>query len=288
MENNKNVRALRATTDADLISAFLDSLISDSTRQGYRLSIDTFTEFLGSKSMKSATIEDALAFRDHLADMYSNVRTQNMKLNSVKSMFSFAFSFGYLDRNIFLPIKSRKAKEDLSERILTEEEVFSIIDCAGSERNKLLILLMYASGARVSEMCSLKWSDVQPSGDSGQVLLFGKERRTRVVKLSQKTWDILREYGKGKSRNSPVFVSQKGGRLDESQVMRIVRKAAETAGIGKVVSPHWLRHSHASHAIDRGAPITLVRDTLGHSNVSVTSKYLHSKPDQSSAMHLAV
>jgi integrase/recombinase XerD len=85
-----------------------------------------------------------------------------------------------------------------------------------------------------------------------------------------------------------VFVSQKGGRLDETAVHRIVKIAAQVAGISADASAHWLRHSHASHSLDRGASLVTVRDTLGHSSIATTNKYLHSKRKDSSALHLAV
>jgi integrase/recombinase XerD len=79
-----------------------------------------------------------------------------------------------------------------------------------------------------------------------------------------------------------------GGAMVASRVWQIVREAAQRAGIVGNVSPHWFRHSHASHALERGASVALVRDTLGHSSLQVTSRYTHAKPDQSSALHLAV
>ncbi|MCB0113993.1 MAG: tyrosine-type recombinase/integrase [Caldilineaceae bacterium] len=85
-----------------------------------------------------------------------------------------------------------------------------------------------------------------------------------------------------------VFRSQKGGALVPSQVWRIVRAAAKRAGISGHVSPHWFRHSHASHALERGASVALVRDTLGHSSLAVTSMYTHARPTESSALHLAI
>lgn len=88
--------------------------------------------------------------------------------------------------------------------------------------------------------------------------------------------------------DAPVFRSRKGGHLGESQIWRIVRKAAERAGIEKDVSCHWLRHAHASHALDRGAPIHLVQATLGHASVSSTGRYLHARPTESSGDYLPV
>ena len=79
-----------------------------------------------------------------------------------------------------------------------------------------------------------------------------------------------------------------GGALDARQVRRIVAAAARRAGVEGNVSPHWLRHAHASHALDRGAAIHLVQATLGHSSVATTGKYLHARPSESSSKYLAV
>ncbi len=73
-----------------------------------------------------------------------------------------------------------------------------------------------------------------------------------------------------------------------SAIWRIVRKAARRAGIESNVSPHWFRHAHISHALDRGASMALVRDSVGHSSVSTTNGYLHARPNDSSALYLAV
>jgi integrase/recombinase XerD len=88
--------------------------------------------------------------------------------------------------------------------------------------------------------------------------------------------------------DAPVFRSAKGGALDPSQVHRIVKAAAARAGLPAAVSAHWLRHAHASHALDRGAPIHLVQATLGHSSVATTGRYLHARPNDSSSRYLAV
>jgi integrase/recombinase XerD len=91
------------------------------------------------------------------------------------------------------------------------------------------------------------------------------------------------------SLDAPVFPSRRGGgHLDQTAVLRIVRKAARRVGLEVNVSPHWLRHSHATHALERGAPIHLVASTLGHSSVATTGRYLHARPTDSSARYLAV
>ncbi|WP_430734229.1 tyrosine-type recombinase/integrase [Fodinisporobacter ferrooxydans] len=89
--------------------------------------------------------------------------------------------------------------------------------------------------------------------------------------------------------DDPIFVSRKKeGQLSPSQVHRIVKAAAKRAGLGDNVSAHWLRHAHASHSLDRGAPIHLVQSTLGHASVATTGRYLHARPTDSSARYLGV
>ena len=104
---------------------------------------------------------------------------------------------------------------------------------------------------------------------TGQITLLGKGNKTRAVLLSAPTWKCLQElqreeiakgYGE---REHPVFRSKKGGPLSRQQIWRIVRRAAQMAGLSQDVSPHWLRHAHASHSLDRKAPIHLVQETLG-------------------------
>ena len=191
--------------------------------------------------------------------------------------------------NVGAAVKAPKVKNRLAERILSEDEVLRMIHQTNKQRDRVLLRVLYASAGRVSEVVALKWRDVRENGDSGQVTLFGKGGDTRVVKLSTATWKELQAIRAGDAdEDAPVFVSQKGGSLDQSQINRIVKAAGKRAGITGSVSPHWLRHSHASHALERGASVALVRDTLGHSSVAITSKYLHAKPGESSALHLAV
>jgi site-specific recombinase XerD len=101
-------------------------------------------------------------------------------------------------------------------------------------------------------------------------------REDQVAKLA--TW----------SADGPVFLSRKGGALDPSAVHRVVKAAAARIGLPGEVSAHWLRHAHASHSLDRGAPIHLVQATLGHASVATTGRYLHARPSESSARFLGV
>ena len=117
--------------------------------------------------------------------------------------------------------------------------------------------------------------------------MFGKGGKTRAVLLPRVTWTLLAALRGEAGPDAPMFRSRRGGLLDASQVHRVVKAAAARAGLPPGVSAHWLRHAHASHALDCGAPVHLVQATLGHASVATTGRYLHASPTDSSAKYLA-
>lgn len=279
---------LYANSDLQLVEVFLRSRVSGETRKTYESCIKGFIDFLDGKPFGTITLDDALNYKAGLADSGIKVSTQRLKINTIKSLFAFGQKVGYLPVNVFIALMPPRDTNELAQRILTEQEVMAMILKTDKQRDRLLIRLLYATGARISEINGLTWAHVKDNRDTGQVTLFGKGGKTRAVKLSAATWKELQDFRGGAKNEDPVFRSQKGVALDQVQIHRIVKAAAARAGIAGNVSAHWLRHSHASHALDRGANIALVRDTLGHSSLAVTSRYTHAKPDQSSALHLAV
>ena len=155
-------------------------------------------------------------------------------------------------------------------------------------RNRLLLRMLYATAVRVSELCRMHWDDLQAREVGGQVTIVGKGGKTNCVLIPEHLWRDLMEFRKQAIGGAPIFAGRKGKSLHPGHVLRIVRKAAKRAGIDRNVSPHWLRHSHASHALDRGAPIHLVQATLNHSNLATTGKYLHVRPSDCSSRYLEV
>ena len=133
----------------------------------------------------------------------------------------------------------------------------------------------------------MRWRNVQPRERGGQLAVFGKGRKTRVILLPADIFLAILALRGEAGVDDPVFRSRKGGTpLSRVQAMRVVQAAARRAGIAGAVSPHWLRHAHATHALNRGAPIHLVADTLGHASVATTGMYAHANPTESSARYL--
>ena len=128
---------------------------------------------------------------------------------------------------------------------------------------------------------------------SGQLAVLGKGAKTRPVLVPEGLFAELLALALA-DPDAPLFRSQKKGEggapktIGARQAERIVKQAARRAGLKNAseVSPHWLRHAHASHTTDRGAKIHLVQATLGHSDLSTTGRYLHARPDESSALYL--
>ena len=273
-----------ANNDEMLVQLFVNTKRSANTRTQYSHSIGMLLGFTA-KPLGALTLQDALAYHDWLKERYS-VGSVRLHVDVAKALCGFGVKLNYLRTNVFAPIKCDAAPSITHKRILTEEEVLKLIDAPKRQRDKVLLRLVYAGGLRVGEVCGLVWGDLLLSG----VLHIrqGKGQKERFVTLSDGMISKLTALRGDAADSEPMFQSQKGGALDESQVHRIVKAAAQAAGISADASAHWLRHSHASHALDRGASLVTVRDTLGHASIATTNKYLHSKRKDSSALHLAV
>ena len=249
----------------------------------YRRYTHRFLSYVN-KPLHLVTLADMQGWQKTLEGMATN--SQRIAIAAVKSFLKFAQNTGVLEVNLGVLMRAPKGKDALTERILTEQEVAALIACETDLRNLLILRLLYIAGLRVSELCTLKWSDTVPRGETGQITVFGKGEKTRTILLPATLWKQLQQLRGDVSINDPVFRSKNGRPLDRIRVFRIVKAAASRAGIQGNVSPHWLRHAHASHSLDRGSPLHLTQRTLGHSRIGTTERYLHVRPNDSSAMYL--
>jgi len=274
----------QAESDQHLIDLWLHGR-SRHTQRAYRADAERFFEAVG-KPLHRITLGDLQTFAGQLVESGLEPSSVHRSMSAVKSLFAFGHRLGYLPFDVARPLRLPALRDGLADRILEETDVVKMIALEQMPRNRAILLTLYAGGFRVAELCGLKWSDLQSRDAAGQITVFGKGGKTRTVLMPQSVWNAVQLLRKDAKDEAPVFRSRKGGHLDESQVWRIVRKAAKRAGIEKEVSCHWLRHAHASHALDRGAPIHLVQATLGHSSVATTGRYLHARPTESSSSYL--
>jgi integrase/recombinase XerD len=274
----------------------------ETTQEAYRRDIASLLEFT-SRTLQQLTLLDLQNFADHLNGQAPT--TVARKLSAVKSLLSFCYKSGYTVVNVGAALRLPKVQERLAQRIMSEAQMQRMLALEDDPRNHAILRLMYNAGLRVSEVINLTWNDVRDNQNGGQVRVFGKGGKERYVLISRETYEELLALRGDSLDSAPVFRSRKSvhdGFLERGQVNRIVEEAAVRAGIAvytevakdgqKVkrsrVSPHWIRHAHASHAIDRGAPLPLVRDTLGHASIATTNKYSHARPGTSSGQYLPI
>jgi integrase/recombinase XerD len=272
------------SSDAELYARWIHGK-SDHTKRSYGRSISRFTAFVRGKPLRQVALRDLQEFADSLTGEASS---QACTLAAVRSLLSFAYRRGATVRDEGVDLKVPKARDTLADRILTEADVARMLALT-SGRDHVLVRLAYASALRVSELVGLRWSDLADAPDGTLfATVVGKGKKTRTVRISAATATLVRALRGAAPIDAFVFAGRPGKPITATTAWRIVRRAARKAGIEKPVSPHFMRHSHATHALDRGASIASVRDTLGHSSIATTDRYLHARPSESSGLLLAV
>jgi integrase/recombinase XerD len=293
---NNNVLT-RAETDRELVYVWLGDK-SKTTQISYSSIVTGFFSFIN-KPLSEVAIEDLQLWhrRLQLTDRPSTVAN---KIRAIKSLFSFCVRVNYLEINIGSFISCPKVKEKLAERILSEDDCLKLISATQSDRDRALLCLMYGCGLRVSEVCSLTWGDLQSCREGGKCTVFGKGDKTRVVLIPSSVWQLLMKLRTRRANSirpldmsvprliDAVFVSRTGRPLERTMVFKIVKDCAKRSGVSEKASCHWLRHSHASHAIEGGCNLRLLQQSLGHSKLETTERYLHINPDQGSSQFINI
>jgi integrase/recombinase XerD len=274
----------QADSDEQLIKLWLHGR-SKHTIKGYTNDIKLFFQKVN-KSLQTITLQDLQDYADYLTGKDYAPTTIKRMLCAVKSLFSFGHRIGFFQFDVGKPLRIPTPKETISERILSQDEVFYMFDCAKNPRDRMLLKLTYYTGLRVSEISGLKWSSLQKREKTGQITVQTKGDKTNVILLPARLWEELNIFRNGVSEDIPIIKSRKGNALCVGQIQRVVSRIAVESKITGQVSPHWLRHSHASHALENGCPIHLVQKQLNHSNIATTGKYLHARPTESSSKYL--
>ncbi|MBD2207616.1 tyrosine-type recombinase/integrase [Calothrix sp. FACHB-1219] len=271
-----------------------------STQKCYLRYAASFTAFLAGvgKAICHTTVEDMVEFSEYLHNRGLAAPTISTYIAAVKSLLSFAYKTGYIKQNPGAAIKLKKIDQRLHEKVLTETDIALMIRLTerakyryeGQQIRDLLILkLLYVAGLRVSELVGLRWRDFTARDRTGQVTVVGKGNKSRHVLLPEYLWVELMNYRGEATKDTYVFPSRNGKGMKpllRQNVDPIIKDAAERAGLTEKVSCHWLRHSHATHNAERGTPVPLIQQTMGHADIATTSAYIHIRPGDSSALHL--
>ena len=159
--------------------------------------------------------------------------------------------------------------------VLSKEEVKMILQAIGNLKHKAMLSLIYSCGLRRSELLKLRPGDI----DAKRMLVIIKQakgRKDRIVPLSQKILDILREYFKVYAPKYWLFEGQDGqSAYDERSLQNVLKQALQRSKINKPVTLHWLRHSYATHLLENGTDLRYIQEILGHSSSRTTEIYTH-------------
>ena len=209
--------------------------------------------------------------KEYLSDNLSNRAATSIILFLASVKFAY---LNILKNDITRGIK-RPKREKRMPTVLTKDEVKKIIKSLEAKKSKLMISLMYACGLRVSELVNLKVLDLDFEDKIGYVRQ-GKGRKDRMLNIPSSLFLRLKKQAESQKKNNQkyLFSGPKGG-LSSRNLQKIVKKAAERAGIKKDVHCHTLRHSFATHLLENGTDIRKIQELLGHADLSTTQIYTH-------------
>ena len=261
--------------------------LSKNTCESYVSDINKYVEFLlkyrKSDNPEDITLEDIRSYLAALKRRDLSATSIARVLTSIKSFHKFLMLEKYTTKNVSRLVERPKTEKKLP-IILSIEEVNNLIDNLPLEtpidiRNKAMIELTYSTGIRVGELVSLKLGDIHL--EMGFIKVFGKGSKERIVPIGELAVDSLNLYLNQarpillKKSNDFIFLNQHGKPLSRQSFFLTLKEKAKIAGIKKNISPHTLRHSFASHLLERGIDLRLIQELLGHEDISTTEIYTH-------------
>jgi len=248
------------------------------TLLNYRHDLDSFRKFLGDTKIENT---DYLTLRKYLVvlkEQKLNNVSISRRLSCLRSFFRFLNRENYLKNNPMVNISSPKKEKHLP-LFLTEGEVTGLIDSVISRdemglRDRAILETFYSTGVRISELAGLSIDNIDFIG--AVVKVFGKGKKERMVPIGDTALGAIRNYlDKRAKQPEAVFLNKNGKRITDRGIRGIVAKYLRLASIRQGVSPHTLRHSFATHLLNRGADLRSVQELLGHANLSTTQVYTH-------------
>lgn len=262
------------------------------TITNYGHDLNSFGQFLGDKDISDL---DHLTFRRYLAEMraksYSK-RTIARKLAALRSLFRFLYREGYIKTNPITAVSTPKLDKKLP-KFLDIVKVTKLIQApneaaAAGLRDRAILETLYSTGIRVSELVGLDIDDVDFI--SGVVKVLGKGSKERMAPIGEAALGAIRRYldkrGERRARDKDaVFLNKSGTRLTDRGVRRVIDKYIRVCSMEEKISPHSLRHSFATHLLDRGADLRSVQELLGHMNLSTTQIYTHVTTERLKAVY---
>lgn len=279
------------------ISQFIDMLafergLSEKTRSAYESDLTQFARFLvrcggphaAGPSFRDATADQILGFQEEGRQAGLAESTLARRLVAVKVFFAHLRAEGLVPLDVAAPISAGRRSRTLP-HVIGEPEVARLLAAPSADtrdgiRDRAILELFYACGLRVSELAELPLDALR--FDEALVRCRGKGGKVRIVPLGASAEAALKRYlaearpkYRPDSAETAVFLNPRGAGISRIGVWGIVKRNACKAGLGEAVSPHWLRHSFATHLLEHGPPIRAIQEMLGHADIGTTQIYTH-------------
>jgi integrase/recombinase XerD len=286
------------------IRDFLDYLavecgLAENTLRAYRRDLARFARHCAESRIagpERVEADDVRAFLWSEARRGLDERSLARALVPIRGLFRWLAGERRISKDLVAIVEAPRAWRRIPE-FLSPAEVSRLLDAEYGPgpldlRDRAVLEALYATGARVSEVCGLDAASARL--DLGYLRVFGKGRKERLVPIGRQAVAAIGRYleaarpslrGGGGRQDGALFLSKRGRRLGREQVWRIVKSRCRAAGIAKHVSPHTLRHSFATHLLGNGADLRAVQEMLGHASVATTQIYTHVEAARLRAIH---
>ncbi len=257
--------------------------LSQNTILAYSKDIKTFSEFLKKKKIK----EFKKVKQDEIIEYLSILKTKNYASATISRIFvAIKVFFRFLKKEGIVNIDISRYFDvpkiwQLIPSVLTYEEILNLLNQPKTDsfigaRDKAILEVLYATGIRVSEACGLRINDIKDNF----IKVEGKGKKERIVPIGKKALEAIDFYlinyrKEAKEENGYLFVTRSSKKIDRISIWNRVKFYGKEAKIRKVISPHTLRHSFATHLLDNGADLRLIQEMLGHEDISTTDRYTH-------------
>ena len=263
--------------------------LSPKSVEAYLHDVQLLADFLGEDKIADATFEELQKFLKHLYESDFNARSQARIVSGMRAFYRYLIYANVREDDPTELLDAPKIGMHLPDVLTVDEikDIIAVIDLSTPEghRNRAMVEVMYGCGLRVSELVTLRLSNL--FFDDGFIKVVGKGNKERLIPIGKTAINAVNQYVDGKRKllkikkgeEDYVFLNRRGAHLTREMVFMLVKKWVAAAGIDKTVSPHTFRHSFATHLIEGGADLRAVQEMLGHESITTTEIYTHLDQD---------